>query len=231
LARTKQSPFSQSSPHAARQPGGESGNASGRKPVLRKCLVTGHSDEKSRLLRFVVGPDRQVYFDSTARLPGRGLYISPKLALVRQAAQKNLFAKAAKAHVIVPEGLDELVQVSLQQKVLEQLSLANKAGLVVAGYDKVHALLSAGKAALLIQATDGSPEQKTRMARLARGVTPGIGVFEPTDRLALGRAVGRDSAVHLAIKKGAFAARLQDKLQNFANFAEDALNNRLNQAI
>ena len=40
---------------------------------LRRCVVTREQGERGRMLRFVLGPDRQIVPDIAARLPGRGM--------------------------------------------------------------------------------------------------------------------------------------------------------------
>src|ERR1700712_5945250 len=43
---------------------------------LRRCIVTRERLPKERMIRFVIGPDRQIVPDLTARLPGRGMWLS-----------------------------------------------------------------------------------------------------------------------------------------------------------
>src|SRR6201994_1370080 len=43
---------------------------------LRRCIVTRERLPKERMIRFVVGPDRQLVPDLAARLPGRGIWLS-----------------------------------------------------------------------------------------------------------------------------------------------------------
>ncbi|NNM56477.1 DUF448 domain-containing protein, partial [Acidocella sp.] len=43
---------------------------------LRRCLVKRESFAREAMLRFVVGPQRQLVFDVSATLPGRGLWLS-----------------------------------------------------------------------------------------------------------------------------------------------------------
>src|SRR6202161_2735952 len=43
---------------------------------LRRCIVTRERLPKERMIRFVVGPDRQIVPDLAARLPGRGIWLS-----------------------------------------------------------------------------------------------------------------------------------------------------------
>src|SRR5579859_3654258 len=43
---------------------------------LRRCIVTRERLPKERMIRFVVGPDRQIVPDLAAKLPGRGIWLS-----------------------------------------------------------------------------------------------------------------------------------------------------------
>src|ERR1700759_4655018 len=43
---------------------------------LRRCIITRERMPKERMIRFVVGPDRQIVPDLGAKLPGRGIWLS-----------------------------------------------------------------------------------------------------------------------------------------------------------
>ncbi len=129
----------------------------------RKCLATGEVSPKSGLVRFVVGPDDGVVPDIAAKLPGRGMYVSADRAAIAMAAKKNLFSRAARQPVKAPEGLADLVEVLLARRVVELLSMARKANSAVTGYEKVKDWLEKGRAAVLIQAEDGSERGKTKL--------------------------------------------------------------------
>jgi predicted RNA-binding protein YlxR (DUF448 family) len=181
----------------------------------RRCIASGEVRPKEALLRFVVGPDGGVVPDLAERLPGRGLWVSADAAALNKAVAKNLFAKAARRKVDLPEDLESRVEALLRQRVLELLSLARRAGELVAGHDKVRARLEAGGAALLIQAEDGAAESCDRLARLARGVRPGIDIYRVLPAVELGAALGREQAVHVAVDPGGLAERLNRELARF----------------
>ena len=181
----------------------------------RRCIASGDVRPKEALLRFVVGPDGAVVPDLAERLPGRGLWVSAEAGALKKAATKNLFAKAARRKVSVPEDLEARVESLLRQRVLELLSLARRAGELVAGHDKVRARLEAGSARLLIQAEDGAEDSCDRLARLARGVRPGIDIYRVLPAVELGAALGREQAVHIAVDPGGLAERLNRELARF----------------
>ncbi len=187
----------------------------------RRCIASGEVRPKQALLRFVVGPDGVLVPDLAERLPGRGLWVTAERALLRKALAKNLFSKAARQRVVLPEDLEQRLCGLLRQRVLELLSLANRAGELVAGHDKVRQRLEAGTAALLLQAEDGSEDSCGRLARLAEGVRPGINIYRVLPATDLGAALGREQAVHVAIEPGGLAQRLNRELARFMALSSD----------
>src|ERR1700733_13639030 len=77
---------------------------------LRMCLVTREELPKDALVRFVVGPDHSIVADLSCNLPGRGLWVKSTREAITTAAQKNLFAKAAKTSVTVDKNLADQVE-------------------------------------------------------------------------------------------------------------------------
>lgn len=181
----------------------------------RRCIASGAAAPKQGLLRFVVGPDGVLVPDLAERLPGRGLWLTADPALLKKAIAKNLFAKAARQRVVLPEDLEARLTSLLRQRVLELLSLARRAGGLAAGHDKVRQKLEAGAAALLIQAEDGAEESCGRLARLAQGVRPGIDIYRVLPAAVLGAALGREQAVHIAVDPGGLAERLNRELARY----------------
>jgi hypothetical protein len=82
----------------------------------------------------------------------------------------------------------------------------------VVGYDQVAAWLKAGRAGLLLQAADGAPAGRTRLAALAAGRP----VVELLRAAELARPFGRDHVVHAAVAAGGIATRLQEELTRLA---------------
>ena len=171
---------------------------------LRRCLATRAVQPKSALLRFVVGPDGTLVPDLAGRLPGRGLWITPERDIVALAAARNLFAKAAKERVVVPSDLVDRVVQLLLRDLLDRLGLARRAGQAVAGFEKVRALLVEGAAGLLFAAADGAADGRRKLRLLAADVP----LVDGLTSAELAAALGRDTVVHAAVRKGSFAERL-----------------------
>jgi predicted RNA-binding protein YlxR (DUF448 family) len=170
----------------------------------RKCIASGESQPKAGLVRFCVGPDGQIVPDILGRLPGRGIYVTADRALIDKAAKKGLFARAARLPVKVPDGLADLVEQLLAQRVVDLLSMARKAGDAVMGYEKVKDWLAKGQAATLIQASDGSERGKTKL-HAPDGAGGFIGVLTAGE---MGLSFGRERAIHAALAAGGLRTRV-----------------------
>jgi len=131
---------------------GRGGRDNESEPGTRRCLVTGQRGGKSGLVRFVVGPDDTVVPDILGRLPGRGLWVSADGATISTAIRRNAFSRGARRAVSAPADLADRVERLLARRVVDLVSLARKAGLAVAGYEKVKGWLEDGTAEVLMQA-------------------------------------------------------------------------------
>jgi uncharacterized protein len=185
---------------------------------LRRCAVTRERLTKERMIRFVVGPDGTVVPDLTARLPGRGIWLSARGDVVETARTGGAFAKAARGPVTVPSDLLSGLQAALARRIGEHLGLARRAGQAVAGFDKAREWLGKGTAALVIQAADGSPEERARF--LGHWAGP---VVTPLDATTLGAVFGRDHVVHVAVAAGRLAERIATEAVRLAGLAQSDL--------
>ncbi|MRU15587.1 RNA-binding protein [Roseovarius sp. A21] len=172
----------------------------------RKCIATGEVRPASGLIRFVVGPEGQIAPDIAGKLPGRGIWVSADPAALSKAAQKGLFARAARQAVKVPEDLPALVEQQLAERVVNLISLARKGGHAVSGYEKVKDWLAKDEAEILIQASDGSERGKSKLSTPYGGSFIGWLTAEE-----LGRAFGRQTAVHAALHAGGLAQRVVEE--------------------
>jgi len=169
----------------------------------RRCIVTGRSWPRARLVRFVIGPDGTIVPDLAEKLPGRGLWVAAS-ADALAAATGRAFSRAARAAVRVPEDLGRRVEAGLAARCREALGIARRAGAVVSGFEKVRAALRAGKARLLIAAADGAPDGRAKVRMLA----PGLPLATALTAAELGAALGREAVVHAAVTDAALAERI-----------------------
>jgi predicted RNA-binding protein YlxR (DUF448 family) len=166
------------------------------------------------MLRFVVGPDQAIVFDAAATLPGRGLWLSARADVVGSALKRGVFPRAAKQQVKIPENLPALVEAGLTRRITELLGLARRAGNAISGFEKAREWLSAGKAGLVVQAADGSVEER---ARFTGGRE--IKVVTVLSAAALGKIFGRDNTVHVVIASGRLARMIEVEAERLAGVA------------
>ena len=172
----------------------------------RRCIVSGEVQPKAGLIRFVLSPDGLILPDLACKLPGRGIWVTADRAMITKAAEKGLFARAAKAQAKTPEGLADLVEAGQAKRVVELISLARKSGRCVAGFEKVKGWLADGKAKVLFQASDGSERGKGKLW------TPDGGRwFGCLTSSELGLAFGRDYVIHGALAAGGLSRRVVEE--------------------
>jgi len=170
------------------------------------------------MIRFVIAPDRTVVPDLAERLPGRGIWLSAARDVVQAARARGAFAKAARGPVTVPPDLLEMLQAALVRRIGELLGFARRAGQAVAGFEKAREWLRSERAGLVVQAADGSVEERKRCLSSARGPVP---VHTPLSAVALGAVFGRDHAVHVVVAPGALADRIGIECMRLAGLAPE----------
>jgi uncharacterized protein len=179
---------------------------------LRQCAVTRAELPPDDLIRFVAAPDGSIVPDLARRLPGRGVWVTATRAMVDAAVRRKVFARSLKQQVATPEDLPDLVERLLVKRVAEALSLANKAGLLVAGFAKVEGLLDQGQAWVLLHASDAAADGVEKLNRKFKAL---IGperfqkstVAELTSA-QLSLAIGRPNVVHAAASEGGASQRM-----------------------
>jgi len=185
----------------------------------RRCIVTGAVGDRSAMVRFVLGPDGTVVPDVEAALPGRGLWVTASREAVETAVRKRLFAKAAKGPAPADPGLAGLVERLLVRRCVELLGLANRAGLVAAGFEKTRARLAGNEAAALIAARDGAADGKRKL----RGAAGGIPVVEELFSAELDLALGRENVIHAALASGGLTLRFVTETARLRGFRDASL--------
>lgn len=180
---------------------------------LRRCAVTRERLAKERMIRFVIGPERMLVPDLQARLPGRGMWLSARRDVIEAAITRKAFSRALRAEVVVPADVPGIVELALKRRVIELLGLARRAGQAVAGFTKAREWLAAGRAVLIVQAADGSADERARM--LSGRAVP---VIAPVAAEELGQIFGRDHAVHVAVSAGRLAEMLRTESERLDGF-------------
>ena len=180
------------------------------------------------MIRFVIGPDRAVVPDLSARLPGRGIWLSARADVLEPGGAGadshrllvRAFARAARGPVTVSSNLPSLLQEALVRRIAELLGLARRAGQAMAGFEKAREWLKADRARLVLQASDGSTAER---ARFLSGVSSSIPILDPLPGAAMGRLFGRDFVVHVAIAPGKLGEALVTEAGRLAGLKDKTI--------
>ncbi len=176
---------------------------------LRRCVVTRERGEKAAMVRFVLSPDRTVTPDLGARLPGRGIWLSARKDVLSTALTKGAFARASRGAVTIPPALLSDLVALLEGRIADHIGLARRAGQAVCGFQKAREWLGGqapgGRVALVIQARDGSRDERARFLRSGDARGPALPVIAPLSAERLGLVFGRDHVVHVAVAGGRLA--------------------------
>ncbi|HSI40467.1 MAG TPA: RNA-binding protein [Xanthobacteraceae bacterium] len=169
----------------------------------RQCIATRTVVPVAQMLRFVVGPDGAVVPDLSARLPGRGAWVTATRGALAEALKRKAFGRAFRGKARVEAGLAERIDALMEKDTLAALGLANKAGRVVAGTTKVTEALRAGTVAVLVHATEAAEDGTTKLDGLAMRLASELGREIATigclPGLQLDLALGRPNVVHAAL--------------------------------
>ena len=191
---------------------------------LRRCLATGQSLPKWELLRFVASPDGQIVPDLGNELPGRGAWVSANAKALKKAIDKGLLKKALEADV--PGDLQALVEALLVKRTLGLIGMARKAGLAVAGFERVKEALDAheigrARVAAVLEASDGAADGRrsvTAKAKAVAGDAVVCGLFTSEE---LSMALGASNVIHaclLSAGTGGLHARFLQEIGRTAGF-------------
>ena len=172
----------------------------------RTCIVTRETGPTSDLMRFVIGPSGEVVPDLRHRLPGRGAWVKPTAQAIGEAVRKRLFSKGFKTDAKASPTLVEEIDSALVRDLKGSLSLANKAGALVAGFAKVEAALGKSKVVALIHAAEAAADGRRKLAAALRKATADtiseISILDDLSGDDLGVALGREHVIHAALLAG-----------------------------
>jgi uncharacterized protein len=173
------------------------------------------------MIRFVLGPGEAVVPDIRRKLPGRGVWVTASAACVAEAVKKRAFARGFKKKVVAPENLATEVETLLTKDCLQALSIANKAGTVVAGFGKVEEAIAGGALAGLIHASDCGADGVRKLGQSLRrqfgeeSVRRRVVLFR-SDQLDL--ALGRANVIHAALLSGAASEAFLARCRKLATY-------------
>ncbi len=189
---------------------------------LRRCIVTRRALPPDDLIRFGAAPSGTLVPDVARKLPGRGVWVTSERAAVEAAVKSNAFAKGLKRQVRAQADLPQAVDALFVERLLNALSLANKAGAVCTGAEKVEKLLDGGRAVALLHGSDGSPEGRRKLSAKFTAIQRDKGRDAPiVDCLTieqLSLAMGRSNVVHAGLIQGGATTRFISQAERLRRY-------------
>jgi uncharacterized protein len=180
-------------------------------------VVTRERLPKEQMLRFVVSPDRLLIPDLAGRLPGRGIWLSASRDVIEGAEGTRpngkpvgtkgrelvrAVARAARGPVEVPLDLSGVLETALIRRIGDLVGLARRAGQAIAGFEKARDWMRTHPVGVVLQAADGSEAER---ARFRSAVPDKVPVLHPLTGAELGRIMGHEIVVHVALARGRLA--------------------------
>jgi uncharacterized protein len=189
---------------------------------LRLCAVSRVSKPPEELIRFVAGPDLAIVPDVARRLPGRGVWVDATRNAVAEAVRRKVFAKSLKKSVSVPADLPDMVERLLRKRLIEAVSLANKAGLMVVGFAKVAQAIEAARAMALLHAADAAADGVEKLDRKFKALEDPEGgsatIVRELTGAELSLAFGRPNVIHAAAAEGGASRRLIEEARRLGRY-------------
>jgi predicted RNA-binding protein YlxR (DUF448 family) len=189
---------------------------------LRRCIVTRSELPPDDLIRFVADPSGLIVPDLARKLPGRGVWVTGERSAIEAAIKGGAFAKSLKRQVKASPDLPEAIDALFVKRLLNAVSLANKAGLVHTGAEKVEKLLDAGRAVALLHGSDGTAEGRRKLDRKFTAIQRDKGQPTPVvDWLTieeLSLAMGRSNVVHAGLIQGGATKRLLSEAERLRRY-------------
>lgn len=187
----------------------------------RRCIISGEHGGRGDLIRLALDADGAVAPDLGAKAPGRGAWVTPDRELIATALAKGklrgALIRAFKTQdIAVPDDLVARIDTGLERRVFDTLGLANKAGTLIWGGERIGDALLGGKVKLLIHASDAAADGLEKIRRKARGTR---GITLPVTRERLSLALGRENVVHAAVCDSAAAARVMAAVDRWLAFS------------
>ncbi|MBT3071232.1 RNA-binding protein [Rhodomicrobium sp. Az07] len=188
---------------------------------IRTCVTERARKEKPFLLRFVVSPEDEVVPDIKGNLPGRGVWVTAGRKAVGDAVKRRAFQRVFRRPVTVSESLSSEVEQLFKRSVLERLSICNKAGLVVTGFQKVDDALKRREIVVLLHADSAAADGKDKLDRKFKALYSGANHIEPENCFTsaeISLATGSTNVIHAGLKEGGATTAFLQALVRFSGY-------------
>jgi predicted RNA-binding protein YlxR (DUF448 family) len=191
-----------------------------RSSPLRRCIITGVSMEKEKMLRFICDELGVIWPDVAMKMPGRGAWVVADPVLVEAACRRKSFSRVFRRHITSDETtILASILLSLQQHVLSLIGMAKKASLVVVGMHNITSV-SFNNIKCVFQAIGAKNTVKGWSGP----------VYQLFDLEILSAAVGVETAMYMAIKNAPLADRIVTETERLSLF-RNAMNKENKEGI
>ena len=187
--------------------------------LKRNCFVTKIEFKQKKLLRFVIGPNNDIIFDDSGKLSGHSFWLTPSKKIINKAIKQKLFEKEVNHHIQIRTDLFNHVKQTIKKRCLDYISLANKAGLVNIGLQKLKIKKISKNIRLLVLSTPYSKSTKSALNKIYENIE----IIELFDSKELGQSLGKDSITTLGITKSKLSDKLINEIQKY-QYLEDDIN-------
>ena len=188
----------------------------------RLCIATRIVRPVGDMIRFVVGPDDGIVPDLKRKLSGRGVWVTATHAALSVAIAKQAFARGFKRPVKAGSDLGEMTDRLLEQATLDALSMAHKAGRVLAGFSRVEAALDREDLIALIQAVEGAADGVRKLAAGLRqkraAQAADVFILTGLNSMQLDLALGRSNVIHAALLAGSGSESVLARYRSLIGF-------------
>lgn len=185
---------------------------------LRQCAVTRESLPQQDMIRFVRSPDGVALPDASAKLPGRGAWVTAKRDVVEQAISKGAFSRAFKTKTEAGPDTLSLIEQQLVHRCIGLLGMARKAGEAILGFDQVRDYLRKDAPGYLLEAADGSEDGRNKVHFLAKALYETPRVAGALTSAELGMAFGRPRVIHGLLQDGALSDSFDTAYRRLTGF-------------
>jgi uncharacterized protein len=167
--------------------------------------------EKPTMLRLVLGPDRAPFVDLLGRAPGRGIYVEADRAVLEEALSPKGLGRIfkGKAAELSAETRAELIArtiTQLEERILELVTLARRAGQLEIGMDATMRLCRENRVGTtIVAAKDISARSE---GELPSG-DPNVAVFRAGTKATLGARLGREEVGIVGVRPSVLSERIR----------------------
>ena len=188
----------------------------------RTCIACRQAQDKKKLVRYVVAPDRTVLVDYRQRLPGRGAYTCISKECVLSAVKRKAFQRCFKGQCNAVDADELLLQLTraIEQKIASLIGMSRKSKQFIAGsHAVIEALKKDSSLGVIIVAKDISASIQNKIESLA--LKKNIFTARLFAKDSIGQMLGKEERSVMAIQAGLLADSLLNELHMYRQLVRE----------